>query len=241
MSETLPVKTVALFATDANQKLLNELRARVSVIELPKVSAVKTDAFDAAIDPLAFDWLIFPDTFAADFFLEKLAGQGFDLHELDSVRVCAFGEAVSDRLRFLQVHADVIPQKLDTANIFSMLADYISGEADFEGLRVLVVREISAEIEIAELLRLHKASVTEIPLYKFESERVENPARLKTLLKGGAADEFVFTSPFDATALQYLFKEPLPELLKETLISAADEVTFQTLLEHGLRPLYYRK
>jgi uroporphyrinogen-III synthase len=241
MSETLAPKTRALFANAANKKLCAELEAAGNVILLPEISAARTAAFDDETNPLDFDWLIFSDTFAADFFLEKLGGEDFDFYELDAVRVCALGEAVSDRLRFVQVHADVIPPKLDAATVFGAISDYVSSEAAFEGLRFLLVREISQTNHLAETLRASGAVVSEYAPYEFQIAAAENLTRLKTLLKGGAADEFVFTSPFDATALQFLFGENLPDLLAETQISATDEITFQTLIEHGLRPLYFKK
>lgn len=241
MSEIFAPKTVALFLTEANIKLIAELKSRGDVIELPKVSAVKSETFSGEINPLDYDWIIFPDTTAADIFLENLGERNFDFYELDAVRICAYGEAVSDRLRFVQVHADVIPSRLNTENIFSALRDYISSEADFAGLRFLIIKEENSAIELSEILRNLKSDVTEIPLYKFQAASTENLTKLKTLLKGGAADEIVFNSPFDATALRYLFGERLTDLLKEIQISATDEVTFQTLIEHGLRPLYFRK
>jgi uroporphyrinogen-III synthase len=241
MSETLAPKTRALFASAANKKLRAELEAAGDVILLPEISAARTDAFDDETNPLDFDWLIFADVYAADFFLEKLAAEDFDFYELDAVRVCACGEAVSDRLRFVQVHADVIPPKIDAATVFSALEDYVSLETGFDGLRFLLVRELSRPNALAETLRAGGAVVNEYAPYEFQIAATENLTRLKTLLKGGAADEFVFTAPFDATALQFLFGEKLPDLLNETQISATDEITFQTLLEYGLRPLYFRK
>jgi Uroporphyrinogen-III synthase len=242
MSESLPPKTCAVFDTEANRRIINKLQNDdCEMILLPEVSAAKSNEFVEEIEPLNYDWLIFPDVYAADFFLEKLIEQGFDLYELDAVRVCAFGEAVSDRLRFAQIHADVIPPKLENETIYESLRDYISGDKEFENLRFLLVKEQSTRLEIAEKLRNLKAEVTEISLYRFQVETDKNLTKLKTLLKGGAADEMIFTSPFDASALNHLFGEPLSELLKGTRVSATDEVTFQTLIEHGLRPLYFRK
>lgn len=246
MTDSLPPKTLAIFSHPANRKIISELRdAHREVIEFPFIEAEKT-ALNAAQMSLVksvsqFDWIIFPDVYAVEFFLEMLAEINLEFFELDSLRIAAFGEAVSDRLRFRQIHADVIPVKISTESVFAALRDYLFDEAEFENLRFLMPKEAAAGMELSELLRRHKSEVAEVPIYRLKAGKFVGLPKLKALLKGGAVDEFIFTSPADVSNLETIFGEKLKDLLAGTSVSATDETTFQTLREYELRPLYFKK
>src|SRR5262245_33381546 len=69
-------------------------------------------ALDEAIENLfGYDWLIFVNEDAVRFFLERFTGQGYDVSELDSLRVCAIGEPTAASLEQSQVHVDVIASR----------------------------------------------------------------------------------------------------------------------------------
>ncbi len=113
MSDSTPPKTYALFANNAIQKIIARLENQsVNIILFPNIEISEILLDEKAEGILKnlnrFDWIIFPDIFAVDFFLRALENLRIDFFELDAVRVCAFGETVADRLRFSLVHADVI-------------------------------------------------------------------------------------------------------------------------------------
>jgi uroporphyrinogen-III synthase len=145
----------------------------------------------------------------------------FELFELDELRVCACGESISDKLRFQQLHADVIPQKSFVENVLQAIIDYENPN----GLKFLIAKKGT---KIAELLRENGANVEEIETYK--EKEIPNFAKLKSLLKGGAIDEFIFTSPEDVFSLQKYAN--IKELNIQTI--STNEITFQTLLECGI-------
>jgi uroporphyrinogen-III synthase len=251
MSESHAERTAAIFASAQNKKLVARLRAErgVKLIEFPDVKAEPVEPETAAgeeilANPTDFDWLIFPDPFAVEFFLELLNERGFDLFALDELRVCALGEAVADRLRFVQLHADIIPPRTDAENVFSALADYLSSAEEFRNLRFLLPAEISYFSPLAEMIGAAGASVRHFPVYRLtvENEASAGLSRLEALLAGGAIDEFVFSSAAEAFNLENLFRRDLKTLLADASVSvAADEIAFQTLRERGLRPLYLTK
>ncbi len=79
------------------------------------------------------------------------------------------------------------------------------------------------------------AEVLELPIYEVKIEKNLEVTKLKTLLKVGAIDEFVFTAPTDFIALkQYFETEKLIDIFKEVKVSATDAVNFQTAREHKL-------
>jgi uroporphyrinogen-III synthase len=246
MSDSLPAKTYAIFAAPANRKIISKLReARNEVIEFPFVEAEKTElnaAEKSLIENVSgFEWIIFPDVYAVEFFLEALTEANQEFFELDLLRILAFGEAVADRLRFVQIHADIIPSKIETESAFKALRDYLSDESEFKNLRVLLPKEASAETALTAMLRRRESEVAELNIYRLKPENAAGLTRLKALLKGGAVDEFVFASPPDVSNLAAVAGEKLKDLLAGTSVSATDETTFQTLREYDLRPLYFKR
>lgn len=247
MSDTLPAKTYAIFAKPINKKLAAELRADTnsSLIEFPAITAEEI-VLDANAEIIleeisAFDWLIFPDVYSVEFFLKALEARVFDFFSLDEARICAFGEAVSDKLRFMQIHADVIPARINSASIFTTLYDYLLDESEFENQKFLLIKEQSYKSDLKILLRKNGAKVTELAFFQLDAVSETNKTKLEALTRGGAIDEFIFTEPTDVFNLKFLFGEDLKTLLADTSVAATDEVTFKTLREHELRPLYFKK
>ena len=242
MAELEIKKTYGLFENALNKKLISVLKQQgEDVLVFPSIKAERLDLTAESVNHLknltGFDWIILTDTFAADYFIEVLGELEIDFYELDNVTICALGEAVADRLRFVQVHADVIPSKTNAEAVFAAISNYAGDE--LRDLRVLIVCEKSADTSIIEKLK-SAAAVRELPIYAAGFEAEGTNLKLKTLLKGGAVDEFIFSAPDDLSSLKFLFvEENLPEILNEIRVSAASEIVFQSLQEAGLRPLYF--
>lgn len=237
-------KTYALLASPNSKRIIKTIeKAGAKVILFPPVQTaplvfgeesrkILSEAFD-------YDWLIFFDVLAVDYFLRKIEETETDLFALDMSRICALGEAVADRLRFVRLHADVVPLSVEPQAVFDALTAYI-GEEQLGGKRFLIIKRKSAESEIKIKLNGRGAFAAELEIYETIVEEQTENARLKALLKGGAVDEFVFTSPEDLIALRaFLRADSVADFFNETKISAADEVTFQSLREHRLNPRYF--
>lgn len=236
-------KTYGIFANPLNTRLISDLKQKgenllIFPLMKAKGSKLTANAIGFIKSLTDFDWVIFTDIFSVDHFIEVLREQETDFFELDNLRVCALGEAVADRLRFVQVHADIIPPKINDKSIFSEIAQFTGGE--IQNLRFLVVGEKTAVFPFAENLVSAKALVSIVPVYEREFENPNETLRLKTLLKGGAIDEFIFSTVEDVLSLRSLFPEnDLTEILKEIQTSATTENAFLSLQETGLRPLYF--
>lgn len=240
MTEAGNDQTYAIFDAAANRKIVGDLkRTGANLFLFPPMAAqkIELDETETAYftNLTQFDWLIFADVFTVDYFLKTLEESAVDFYDLDELRVCAFGEAVSDRLRFASVHADVIPAKIGTAEVFSALLNY-TGETAIGSLNFLYLTGDWQENDLAVNLRTRNAEVVELPIYKAIRDETSELIKLKTLLKGGAIDEFVLTAPADLIALKNYFKpENLADVLAEIKISAADGVMFQAAKEYDLR------
>lgn len=233
MSEFSQDKTYALFASPLNQKRLSQLQSLdIETIIFPAITTNENNHSTVVLQTLnEFDWLIFPDVYTVEFFLNSLESLGVDLFELDSLRVLAFGEAVADRLRFSQIHADVIPSTVKTSDVLQSIKDYIFDEDEFAEQRFLVLKKKNAEIELIKEL----PNVSEVEIYEVEIKDETAIPKLKALLKGGAIDEFIFSSHYDVLNLAQLFQtENLADLLEGIILTATDSLTLQSLQEFRL-------
>lgn len=238
-------KSRALFAAPTNKKIIAELERRGAKVflfpPLETEKAVLDEKAESVIKNLdCFDWIIFPDVLTVDYFLELLPENEIDLFAMDSLGVCAFGEAVADRLRFAQLHADVIPTSIEAANIFRALSEYV-GKDNLSGLKILLPKEFSSVYEIEQKLIESGAGVVELPVYQANISSANEIAKLKALLRGGAIDEFIFSSPADLIALKrYINGDSMNVIMREIKISAVDKAMIQTLTEHHLKADYFR-
>lgn len=239
MSKFSAEKSYGLFANQSNRKIISELEvigANVILFPAVEVKEISGGELENTIDKLSdYNWLIFPDIYTVEFFLQKLTELNFDFYELDEIRVCAYGESVADRLRYAQLHADVIPNTIKTPEVLQAIKDYIFDEDELREARFLILKEKESSPAISSELKNLGAQVAETSAYEVIHEDRAQNAKLKSLLKGGAIDEFIFTSPFDIINLAHLFpNENLSDILAETSLYASDNTTQQSIQEFRL-------
>jgi len=240
MSNLIAEKTFACFANPNNVKLISEIeKTKAKIIKFPEIEAEKIVLNENSIELVKnlknYDWIIFTDVLAVDFLLEILEENAIDFYDLDETRVCALGEVVSDRLRFVQLHADVIPNRVTAKIVVSSLQSYIA-EDQFKESKFLIVKELSLDNKISKELVEIGAEVSELSIYRIKFRVEDQIAKLRTLLIGGAVDEFIFSAPTDFIALKYIFnEEPFAKLFSGIKVSAADGLTLQTVREHDLK------
>jgi uroporphyrinogen-III synthase len=231
------LESFAVFESQSNKWIIETLSRQWRVILLPEIILEKTEAFFKPMNVKAFDWILLPDTIVTEIFVEKLQNDNFDLFELDSVQICAFGEAVASLLRHYQIHSDIISTSHDQNKIFQAIADYANHQ--LRDLRFLALKENDSYEPLVETLQKKEAKVTEVSLCEIKIEDRKNLVRLKALIKGGGVDAFIFASPNEVAALRVLFHEPLGNLLANIQVFAVDDLTFQTLRENDLRPRHF--
>lgn len=242
MNNDLPeTETVGIIKTVKNKKVIGLLKNQgKNMIEFPEITIRKIELDESEKNKFVnigeFDWLIFTDLFTVDFFLEELAETGFDLYRLDEFKICACGEAVSDKLRFAQIHSDVIPARKSPENIFDELLMYASDEADFFDSKFLLLKGQNKNELLTKFLVEKKLNLVEITNYSVEPLNSFENAKYKSLLSGGAIERFIFTSPEDWESLNQFGGEGYLTNIFETIeIETMDEVTEQTLRENILK------
>lgn len=238
MSKFSAEKVYALFDNPINKKIISEISstgAKMILFPAVETKMIADGETEKILSDLSrFDWLIFPDIYTVEFFLQKMNELEIDLFALDALHICAYGESVADRLRYAQIHADIIPNNIKTGEVLRAIKDYLFDESGLENLRFLFLKAENTTAAIAGELKNLGAIVSELAIYKTIAEETKT-TKLKTLLKGGAIDEFVFTSPFDVINLAHLFPaENLADVLAETKLHTADKITLQSLREFRL-------
>lgn len=217
----MPGKTLGVFENIQNRRLIAKLQDEgEDLVLFPCVTAMPIDAAPP-IELGGVDWIVFSDINCVDLFIARVREKFL----LDEKRVCALGESISDTLRFSQLHADVIPSGNTPGAVFAAIEEYESPE----NLNFLILKEKTADLELTRLLQ--KASATANELVIYECSLPADSTRARTLMLGGAVDEFLFTSSadvFDLTAYSD------PENWNFTC-SSTDEMTRQTLREFGIQ------
>lgn len=233
-------KTYAIFPSAHSKKVIENLKKQNhKILLLPAVKFAKIDLSESSSGALKnfkeFDWIIFTDVLAAEFFLEFASENELDLFDLDEIRVCTNGEAAAERLRFVQIHTDVIPPRNSADVIFQTISDYVADEQALSEAKFLVLKKKDEITELTEKFGERKIFFREISLYNSEVSINEGFARLKALIIGGAIDELVFASPEDLERLKSLFSyNEIKDLLIELKIVALSEIALLTLKENGI-------
>lgn len=244
MENQIIEKSYGIFSTAANRKIINDLENKgAKVFQFPVTETEIIDNWEI-IDFIknelsAVDWLIFADIFTVDYFIELLEKSGNDLFELDEKRILVFGEAIADKLRFSQIHADVIPNSIRTVDIFLKLIEYLQTD-NFVGIKFFMPISSDYINDLKKILETKGAEVIEKEIYKLKIENKNEITKLFALLKGGAIDNFIFSAPEDIFYFSRLFNSlNLSEVLSEVNIFATNEITMQTLHENKLNSKYY--
>lgn len=210
------------------------------VVACPTIEIVAPDTYaplDETIENLfGYDWIVFTSANAVEHFLHRLETQGKDVSELDGLRVCAIGEATSERLVAARIHVDVVPQKFQAEGVFAALETYLGGREHFENLNFLLPRAAVARDFLPRALEDAGARVDVVPAYRTVRPETTDRARIEALLVGGGVDCITFTSSSTVHNFAQLFDtRDLRGVLAGVRVACIGEITSQTAAEYGLR------
>lgn len=233
MADKAEQKTYALIARKETATLAAELRNRGNrVLEFPAALALYPGQAGRLPDPDNFDWIVFSDIFSAGYFFEAAERGGGGPDDMDAVHTCAAGEQTADHLRSLRAHADVVSQS--PAELFTALSEYL-GENGMAGLKILIPGMSGRGSELGAKLAGAGALVTELPVYERPGEPDRGFSKPRSLLVGGAVDEFIFSAGDDIENLLYICgAADIRALLSGVSITAVDESVAGRLRKFGL-------
>jgi uroporphyrinogen III methyltransferase/synthase len=210
------------------------------VVACPTIEIVPPESYaplDEAIENLfGYDWLIFTSVNGVEHFLRRMEALGKEVGDLDGLRVCAIGEATSERLVAAHAHVDVMPQKFQAEGVFAALESYLGGRELFENLNVLLPRAAVARDYLPRALEEAGARVDVVAAYRTVRPATTDRARVEALLVGGGVDCITFTSSSTVHNFAQLFDtHDLSSLLAGVRVACIGEITASTAAEYGLR------
>jgi uroporphyrinogen III methyltransferase/synthase len=206
----------------------------------PKVEIVDPESFlalDEAIDNLfGYDWLVFANASAAEFFLRRLQKLGHEISELDALRVCALEDSTRQQLEESHVHVDLVPEPLATDGVTAALETYNGGSGSLRGLNFLLPRAASSRDHLRQALEAAGARVDVVAAYRTAGSHNSELIQLSVLLEGGGIDCVVFTTPASVQGFaQLLDTNELARPLREVVVACSDQTTAQAAEECDLR------
>lgn len=180
-----------------------------------------------------FDWIVFASSNAVEVFIDRLLRTGRDLRALGGVKLCVVGSSTAERLARHGLKADLVPPEYRAEAVVRALSESV----DVRGLKVLLPRaDIGREI-IADELRKHGATVTEVVAYRTvvaEAEREGEPDIYRMLLDR-RIDVVTFTS---ASAVRNFVKvvgaEQSSDLLRSTVVASIGPVTAEAAAHYNI-------
>lgn len=230
-----------LIAPSAARELAAELaRHGARVITWPEIEIDDPESFsalDEAIESLfGYDWLIFRTGNAAEFFLKRLQKLGHEVSELDTLRVCAIGEATVTKLEASQVHIDLIPGS--TNSVFEAIENHVGGRAALGRLNFLIPRASTAHDRLRDMLEEAEARVDVVTAYRTAAQNTSGLAQLNAFLTGGGIDCVAFDSPSTIRDLGELLDTiELNTILGGVTVFCIDKSTTRAANDFGLCPL----
>jgi uroporphyrinogen-III synthase len=182
-----------------------------------------------------FDWIVFTNPDSASAFVAASMAAGNDEFILDDVNVLAFGEAVSDALRFNRIHSDIIAPQFSPAGILAALRSYEQAD-EFLDQTLLFVglsddceyygKALEDSVKSLELLDLRIPWFTE----------VEGKSKLRTLILNGACDRIVLTTDREVyDFVSYLGTPGCKRLARESVFEISGPGTLEAAAGFGFK------
>jgi uroporphyrinogen-III synthase len=239
-NQTLSGRTVLVSPNEAQGGLATQLtRQGARVLAWPILDIGELENYEVLDESIAnlfgYDWLIFRNENAVDFFLRRFQTLAHEISELDALRVCGVGEEAVYRLEGSQIHIDVISDRLSSQGLFDALETYVGGRAALSGLNFLIPAAAVARDGLSQMLEEAGARVDMVTAYRTVARTDPTLAQLNALLTGGGIDWIVFNSSSDVHNFAKLFGTNDPaQILAEVKVACADVTTSQTATAFGL-------
>lgn len=238
-NRTLVGRTVLISPSDTPELATELERYGARIRTWPKLDIGQLDnclALDEAIENLfGYDWLIFRNIHAVDFFLRRFRELGRDMSDLEALSVCAIGEATQTRLEEFPLHVDVVPDQLSSAAAFSAIESYVGGRDSLAGMNFLIPRAAIASDSLTRSLEELGARGDEVTTYRTCSADNPDLAQIKGLLTGGGIDCIAFAASPEMRDFAAVFDtNDIQRLVDGIAVVCLDESTAQVAAEFGV-------
>ncbi|HEX6187298.1 MAG TPA: uroporphyrinogen-III synthase [Pyrinomonadaceae bacterium] len=218
--------------------------AGFQTIKWPKLLLTPPDNFaaldDAIADLYGYDWIVFIDPDAVRFFVGRVQQQSRHVSDLDTLRVCAIGEATATELEHARVHVDVVATQTNPSAIIEQLATYAGGVEHLDRLNFLLPQAAIGRDYLKEHFENIGARADVVVSYQtVAKDDLTRLAGLHSMLLTGSVDAVVFATPDEVFELARVFDtNNLGPLLRSTFVLAMGDATTNAAEAAGIsRPL----
>jgi uroporphyrinogen III methyltransferase/synthase len=214
--------------------------AGFQTITWPRLQLTPLENFAALDEAIAnlygYDWIIFVNTDAVRFFVERLEKVSREVSDLDSLRVCAIGEATAAALEHTRVHVDVVTTQTNPSAIVEQLATYAGGVDSLDRLNFLVPQAAIGRDYLKEHIENIGARADVVVAYQpVANDDLTRLAGLHSMLLTGSVDAVVFTDPNEVFELARVFDTNNPgALLRNALVLAIGDDTTNAAEAFGI-------
>jgi uroporphyrinogen III methyltransferase / synthase len=192
---------------------------------------------DEAIGNLyGYDWIIFVNAGAVRAFLERLDAKGQNVSDLDSLGVCAIGEATTEALEHAQVHVDLTTRRLKAVSIVEELKSFAGGDDALNRLNFLIPRAAIGRDYLTHQIEDAGARVDVVPAYQTVStDELTRLSALQSMLRTGSVDAVLFGRASDVNEFIRVFDmSDLGPLVKGTPVLTIGDDTSSAAIAFGV-------
>ncbi len=192
---------------------------------------------DEAIANLyGYDWIIFTNSDAVRFLDERIEQQSREVSDLDTLRVCAIGEATAAALELARVHVDVVATQTNPSAIIEQLATYAGGIEHLDRLNFLLPQAAIGRDYLKAPIEDTGARADVVVSYQtVANDELTRLTGLQSMLLTGSVDAVVFTHPDDVFELaRVLDTNNLGPLLRNTFVLATGDATMNAAEAVGI-------
>ena len=194
-------------------------------------------ALDEAIANLyGYDWIVFLNTDAVRSFVERLEEEAREVSDLDSLRVCAVGEATATVLEHLRVHVDVVATQANPSAIIGQLATYTGGIEHLDRVNFLLPQAAIDRDYLKEHIENIGARADVVITYQTVAhDDLTRLAGLQSMLLTSSVDAVVFSDPDEVCELARVFAtNDLGALLRNTFVLTIGDATTNACEAFGI-------
>ncbi len=192
---------------------------------------------EAIANLFGYDWILFISAAAVRYFLERFSKAEHDVSDLDSLHVCAIGDATLEALEKQHVHVDVAPHEFLSAQVIERIAAYAGGAESLNRTNFLIPQAAIGRDYIKP--QLEDAGARADVLVAYQTVLAADALRLvglQTLLINGAVDAVLFSSPDEVGDFARLFDTcDLSRLLANVAVTCLDPETSAAAARQGLQ------
>ncbi len=222
MTTDLSGRTFLLGPSPLDVDIATEVMARgARVIRWPQPLAESLQtaaALDEGIENLfGYDWIVFRNVHAAEYFLSRFSESGRELSNLDDLRVAAIGAATAEKLTACRIHLDLQTDDDSTSAIVAAFRNFVGGADELRCLNFLIPAAEFTFCQLGNELENVGARADVVPTYRLAAR--DRLAQIAAWLAGGGIDYVVFTDAAGVRGFAELFDaRNLSQLLAATKV-----------------------